>query len=218
MIMLDGILSIMNELKVGEIIISKQGEETDNLKKLVEIAKNKNIELRVVGTIKNGEDKNSIEPYKVNIEKDVYFDILWPNSLDLIQEKCLNNNSVVCKLNYKKFSILFTGDIEETAEKQIIKKYRNNLNILNASAIKVAHHGSRTSSIQEFIDAVKPKIALIGVGKNNNFGHPNDETIERFEKNGTKIYRTDLNGEISITVNNKGEVGVNTLIRNNKVK
>lgn len=78
--------------------------------------------------------------------------------------------------------MLFTGDIEKMAEEQIIEEYKNNSHILNATALKVAHHGSKTSSIYEFLNMVKPKISLIGVGENNIFGHPNQEVIERFEK------------------------------------
>ncbi len=95
----------------------------------------------------------------------------------MINENILNNNSIVCKVNYNKFSILFTGDIEEIAEKKILEKYKGNL--LSSTILKVAHHGSKSSSIQEFIDRVNPKIALIGVGKDNNFGHPNNLVIER---------------------------------------
>ena len=87
----------------------------------------------------------------------------------------------ICKLNYKNFSILFTGDIEEIAERKILQEYKNELSILNSKVLKVAHHGSRTSSTKEFIEAVKPKIALIGVGEKNKFGHPNEEVINRFE-------------------------------------
>ena len=77
--------------------------------------------------------------------------------------------------------MLFTGDIEEIAEKQILKEHKNKLNILDSTILKVGHHGSKTSSTKEFIEEIKPKIALIGVGKNNKFGHPNDEVIERLE-------------------------------------
>lgn len=74
--------------------------------------------------------------------------------------------------------MLFTGDIEEIAEKQILEEYKNT-NILKSTILKVGHHGSKTSSSQSFLEAVKPKIALIGVGENNTFGHPNDIVIER---------------------------------------
>ena len=129
----------------------------------------------------------------INIEKDLKFEILWPKE-EQIQENILNNNSIVAKLKYKDFSMLFTGDIEEIAEKQILKEYKNKTefiksdincnenNLLKATILKVGHHGSKTSSTQEFIESVKPKIALIGVGKNNNFGHPNKGVLDRLEK------------------------------------
>lgn len=97
-----------------------------------------------------------------------------------IAENILNNNSIVAKLNYKNNSILFTGDIEKIAEKEILKEYEKT-NILKSDILKVGHHGSKTSSIEEFLKAVNPKIALIGVGENNTFGHPNDGVIERLK-------------------------------------
>lgn len=81
---------------------------------------------------------------------------------------------------YKNFDMLFTGDIEEIAEKQILKEYKDS-KVLDADILKVAHHGSKTSSTLEFIQRVRPEIALIGVGKNNKFGHPNDGVLERLE-------------------------------------
>ena len=103
--------------------------------------------------------------------------ILWPKE-EQIEENILNNNSIVAKLSNRNFSMLFTGDIEKIAEKQILEEYQNT-NILKSNIIKVAHHGSKTSSTKEFLNRVKPQIALIGVGKNNKFGHPNDGVIER---------------------------------------
>ena len=74
--------------------------------------------------------------------------------------------------------MLFTGDIEEETEKVLVSKY-SNTNILKSSILKVAHHGSKSSSIKEFLELVNPKLVLVGVGKDNKFGHPNDEVIER---------------------------------------
>lgn len=86
----------------------------------------------------------------------------------------------MAKLNYKNFSCVFTGDIEEIAEKQILSEYKNS-NVLESKVLKVGHHGSKSSSIQEFLNKVKPQIALIGVGKNNTFGHPNNHVLIRLE-------------------------------------
>lgn len=76
--------------------------------------------------------------------------------------------------------MLFTGDIEKIAEERMLDEINNNL--LNADILKVAHHGSKTSSTQKFIENVKPKIALIGVGENNKFGHPNYEVLNRLNE------------------------------------
>ena len=192
----------MEKLKVNQVIISKQGEDSENYRKLKEIVKEKKIKVQVV----NKGDR-------LKIEKDLYFDILWPNNEKLISENILNNNSIVCKLNYKTFSCIFTGDIEQIAEKQILMEYKDNFKLLDSTILKVGHHGSKTSSTEDFVKAVSPQIALIGVGEDNKFGHPNDEVIERLERLDAKIYRTDQMGEIEIKVDNKGRIKVNKFIK-----
>lgn len=98
----------------------------------------------------------------------------------MIGENVLNNNSIVCKLSYRNISMLFTGDIEKIAEEKILDKYANNSIILKSTILKVGHHGSKTSSSEDFVNRVKPKIALIGVGEKNKFGHPNEDVLKRF--------------------------------------
>ena len=99
----------------------------------------------------------------MNIEPNIKLDILWPDTKTKITHNVLNNNSLVFQLTYKNSSILFTGDIEEIAEKAILRKYAKNKRILKSNILKVAHHGSKTSSTKEFLQAVNPQIALIGV-------------------------------------------------------
>lgn len=162
----------MEELKVGTVIISKQLQDSANYKKFKQIVKRNKIKVIFIG------ESSESTPSKLSIDSNIYLEFLWPNSLNFISENPLNNNSIVCKLHYNIFSILFTGDIEEIAEKQIVKRYKNNL---KSTILKVGHHGSKTSSIQEFVEAVNPKLALIGVGENNKFGHPNEEVLQKFE-------------------------------------
>ena len=164
---MDSLCQIMKNLKVKSVIIGKQFEDSENLQEFLRIAKEKNVKVNVVEA---GD--------KISIEKNLYFHVLWPDSSNIINEKALNNNALVCKLYYKNFSMLFTGDIEELAEKELIKIYTNT-NVLNSTVLKVAHHGSKTSSINQFVDLVKPRIAVIGVGKNNLYGHPSLEVVER---------------------------------------
>ena len=208
-----GVLTIIKELNVGQVVVSKQAEISSNYTKFKEIINEKKTKVLVVGDNKNinniqEENNTFVSPQKLKIEEDLFFDFLWPYSDNLITENPLNNNSIVCKLHYKDFSMLFTGDIEEIAEKQILQRYRNNYSRLDSKALKIAHHGSKTSTSKEFLEAVNPQIALIGVGQNNKFGHPNEEVIKRLENIGTKIYRTDQMGEITIIVNNQGKVTI----------
>ena len=88
----------------------------------------------------------------------------------------------------------------------ILNKYEKSLQILKSDIIKVAHHGSKTSSKKELLKCIKPKIALIGVGKNNKFGHPSISTLNNLEEIGCKIFRTDDSGEICITINRRGKI------------
>ena len=221
-------MKVLEELKVKNVIISKQAEDSENFQKFKQIVNKRKIPVIIVGSevfnttkkqninsIKSIESNDIICKDKIQIEKDLYFDILWPDNQNLLNENILNNNSIVTKLHYKKFSCLFTGDIEKIAEKQILQEYKDNLHVLSSTVLKVAHHGSNTSSIQEFMEAVKPKISLIGVGENNKFGHPNDDVIARLQNIGSKIYRTDKMGEISIIVSSKGKIKIKKHIKCN---
>lgn len=111
------------------VVIGKQFETCENYEKFIRIVKEKKIKVMVVEA-----------GQRVKIEKELYFDVLWPSSKDKISDNVLNNNSLVCKLVYKEFSMLFTGDIEEIAEKEILKKYKNSSNIVNSTILKVGHH------------------------------------------------------------------------------
>jgi competence protein ComEC len=191
----------MQEIKVNNIIIGKQYKSSENYEEFIKIVKEKKINVKIV---EGGE--------KVSIEDNLYFDIIWPFSDNMISDNSINNNSLVCKLNYKNYSMLFTGDIEAIAEKAILKKYSKSLNILKSDILKVAHHGSKTSSITEFIEKIKPKYAIIGVGEDNKFGHPSDSTIQNLEKANIRIYRTDKMGEIEMKTNGK-EIKINEFLK-----
>ena len=193
-----GLLTILKELKVDRVCISEQKENSENYEEFLKIVKEKNI---TVFILKMGD--------KIKIENNLYFDILWPGE-EQITENRMNNNAIVMKLNHNGFSCLFTGDIEKIAEEQIAKLY-NDKSILKSDVLKVSHHGSKTSTTEEFLGLINPKVCLIGVGKNNLFGHPSGEVIERLKNMNASIYRTDINGEITIIVNNKGKYFINSL-------
>ncbi len=106
----------------------------------------------------------------------------------------LNNWSAVLHITYNKNKFLFTGDAEKTAETDMVKAKQT----LQADVLKVGHHGAKTSSNKNFLDVVKPKYAVISVGKNS-YGHPSTEVINRFKPYKTSIYRTDQKGNIIFT-------------------
>jgi len=192
----------MDNLKVENIIISKQFENTENLKSFLKTVKEKNIKLNIVE-----------EGKKIKIEE-LYLEVLWPNSKQVINHNKLNNNSLICKLIYKNFSMIFTGDIEKETEKILISKYQKN-NKLRSNILKVAHHGSNSSSTKEFLNLVNPQIALIGVGANNKYGHPNNEILDRLKQLNCKIYRTDKMGEIKIYVDQNSKIRTNYYTKTN---
>lgn len=141
----------MEEIKVKNIAVCHQGKNSENYQKYKKIIKEKNIKDIVV---KKGDE--------ILIENNLKIKILWPKEKQ-ISENILNNNSIVLKINYKNnFSMIFTGDIEKIAEKEIINEYKNS-NLLKSDILKVGHHGSKTSTTQEFLEKIFPKIALIGV-------------------------------------------------------
>ena len=158
----------MENLKVDTIILGKQDSEYENCVEFLKLAKSKNVK---VISVQAGD--------VIKIDKYCQFQILWPDSQNMISDNGINNNSILTKFMCRDFTMLFTGDIEEKAEKEILQKYKNS-NILDCDILKVAHHGSKSSSIQEILEKITPKVAVIGVGENN-YGHPNSDVMKRLE-------------------------------------
>ncbi|MBA3053175.1 MBL fold metallo-hydrolase [bacterium] len=111
-----------------------------------------------------------------------------------------NENSLVLKLAYKDISFLFTGDCEKQGERYMVKRFKKDL---LCTVLKVAHHGSVSSSTQEFMDWAQPLFAVICVGARNRFGHPKKATLKRLTDYGCKIFRTDQDGSVRITTDGK---------------
>lgn len=108
----------------------------------------------------------------------------------------VNNTSIITRLDYKDVSFLFTGDVEAITERKLVFIS----NDLDTDILKVAHHGSKTSSSEEFLRRVTPAAAVISVGRDNRYGHPSPEVVSRFSALGIPVYRTDMNGTIGIHV------------------
>jgi len=128
------------------------------------------------------------------------FDIIHPSeNLEGQTFKDCNNTSIVAKLIYGQNSFLFTGDIYKSVEGKLIETGFD----INSDVLKVAHHGSKTSSADEFIEKVSPEIAVIQVGKDNRYGHPYPEVLETLAKYDITILRTDRDGDIKIISDGK---------------
>ncbi|MFH1416652.1 MAG: ComEC/Rec2 family competence protein [Elusimicrobiota bacterium] len=106
-----------------------------------------------------------------------------------------NNSSVLLKISYGEVAFLFPGDLESEGEIYCAKKYGHEL---EANILQVGHHGSATSSTRPFLEMVMPEVAVIPVGKNNTFGHPNPAALSNLEAIGAEIYRTDYDGNVVI--------------------
>ena len=110
-----------------------------------------------------------------------------------------NANSIVLRLDYGDFSMLLTGDAEDQTEHRMLTKDLN----LKVTVLKVAHHGSKYATSQDFVERVKPEVAIVSCGEWNRYGHPSQTVLDRLRAAASKLYRTDLQGEITITTRGK---------------
>lgn len=107
----------------------------------------------------------------------------------------INDSSIVFMLSYRDFRALFTGDVEKWSEVRMVNKWKK---LLEADVLKVGHHGSRYSSSRDFLNVVRPQVAVISLAKDNSYGYPHKQAVAALEDSGADIYRTDLHGDITI--------------------
>lgn len=165
-------------VKIRTLILSSNYKEDTALRKLTACAKK--AEIRVF--IMHADDEI--------VEENMILRCIQPNHWDKQLEG--NEGSMVLEIEYKKFSMLLTGDVEAEGERRLIKRIKDK----EYDVLKVAHHGSKNSTTEAFLQVVQPKIALISAGKENSYGHPHQETLLRLEKVGCKIVNTAKNGTI----------------------
>ena len=171
---------VINNLKFGTFYAPKATTTTKTFENMVDALKNKNLKMNVpkVG------DQITVG--------DATLTFLAPNSA---KYEDLNNYSVVCKLKYGNTSFIFMGDAEDISEGEILQKQLD----IQADVLKVGHHGSHSSTTQAFLDKVNPKYAVISCGKDNDYGHPHKETLDKLNAKNINIFRTDLEGTIIAT-------------------
>ena len=169
-------INLVNNIKVEKVVFNC-GAYNDLEKELIKVL-----------------DKKKIKYYscikELSIDK---------NKLYFLQTKEYDNendNSNVIYTDINNYKFMFMGDASTITEKEIMSKY----NLTNIDVLKVGHHGSKTSSSEDFIDKINPRYSVISVGKNNRYGHPNKEVLENL--NNSKIYRTDEVGSIMFKIKN----------------
>lgn len=184
-----GLIGVLKEYKVENVLWTGVQKDTKLFEKWKQALQ------------KEGKEGARVEiahaPQKVvwSKSKSSFIDILYPlESLEGKNPKDTNNTSLVSKLVFDKASFLLPGDISHKIEKSLLAEGID----LRADILKVAHHGSKSSSARLFLAAASPELAVIEVGKENRYGHPYQEVIERFEELQIPILRTDQNGDIVI--------------------
>ncbi len=138
---------------------------------------------------------------KFELDSGIQLLVLGPSSpmLEKVSGSDENANSVILKLVYGNFQMLLTGDSEDETEERLLERGVD----LKAKVLKVAHHGSNYASTTEFLEKVTPEAAIISCGTDNDYGHPAPKTLKRLKQIGAKLYRTDLNGEITVVSDGK---------------
>jgi competence protein ComEC len=139
---------------------------------------------------------------------DITATVLSPRARGRADTRSRNNDSIVLRLQFGARSILLTGDIESPAEAAILARESG----LSVDVVKVAHHGSKTSSTEAFVVATSPRFAIISVGQNSIFGHPHSEVVERWRNNGAEVLTTGRNGMITVTSDGK-DLNVETFVK-----
>ena len=116
-------------------------------------------------------------------------------------------------IKYRGVRVLITGDLDEEGERRMIEYYETigRPGALKCDVLNLGHHGSKTSTSDAFLDAARPKLAVIQVGRNN-YGHPSPEVLDRLKERGIRYFRNDLNGAIGIRITKKGIKGIHTML------
>lgn len=197
---LAGAVEIARNYDIGAILINGKECATKTCEEFNKIVKEKNIKVIVANA---GQE--------IDFGNNVKMDIFLPNialagddsTLLAAKGKAEDNNfSIISYLTYGEDSFLFTGDAEIKEELDLINTWTG----LTADVLKVAHHGSKNSMNQLFLEKINPKFSVISVGAKNNYGHPHIETIEELKKIGSEIFRTDLGGDVVMETEGKGVV------------
>lgn len=170
--------AVINKFEIGKVLMPQVTTTTKSFRDVLTAIKNKGLTITVPAA------GSTFQLGKASCT------VLAPNSSHYDD---LNNYSIVIKLTFGKTSFLFTGDAQTASENEMLSKGYD----LKADVLKVGHHGSGTATSPDFLKAVSPEYAVISVGKNNDYGHPHQEILDRLNEAGVRIYRTDESGTVT---------------------
>ena len=184
-----GAIEVLKGIPIRKLLLDQSSEQTEIETKIIQVARAESVP---VSNAKVGQSWG---------EDEVKFTVV-----QALETKEENDGSIVLHAHVGGYSWLFMGDVEEEGERQLLAHYT----LPKIDVVKVGHHGSATSSSEEFIDRLAPKLAIVSVGPDNRYGHPDEEVLERFHNGGVSILRTDIQGTIRYTyrLNKKGRWSV----------
>ncbi len=189
----NGLLGLFDIMKIGHIIMPYNAENTEEAQRICEKAAEYSIPITYF-----------IHNDVLEINSDIKITAITPDAKQTLVSKDANDSCLTVRLDYGNTSFLFTGDITTDIEGYILACYPD---MLAADVLKVAHHGSDSSSSQEFIDAVSPEFAYIPVGKNS-YGHPAQSIVDRLKQSGSQVYRANVHRDVTFYFNQEEIRGV----------
>ncbi len=177
----EGAEEVLEEIRIGEIHISPNSYHKDVMKDLLAEAKNQKVPVK---------EQMASNSWKID---EISFSYLWPVETNYEG----NNDSLVLLITSGTFRGLFTGDLEKEGEEVMLRLYPY---LKDIQLLKAGHHGSKTSSSEEFVSNLKPNLTIFSAGENNRYGHPHNEVVERFQKLNLNILTTGEVGTIEVSV------------------
>lgn len=192
-----GMDKIINTFKISNVFVPPGVVSHQDYYEFIDSCKNKGIKPSVI---------NNFVSFKLGAEttidflSPIYSDIKYEIESEITYSEEINKNSIVFSLRCLGHKLIFTGDIDSEVEDSILNLY----NLENTSFLKVAHHGSKSSTSENFIKELTPKISSISCGYGNRYGHPHKETLNTLNKYKSRIYRTDINGNMTFYFTDKG--------------
>jgi len=193
---IDGLNDVAHNFAVRAALVARTPSKDEEYAKLAETLAERGIPLRIIG---------AGDVLRVGA---VTAKVLWPVPVEDPNFPSRNNDSIVLRLQLVERALLLTGDIEMAGEKGMLRSGED----LRADVVKVAHHGSKTSSTAGFIAAARARFAIISVGQRSIFGHPNGDVVERWTQGGSQVLTTGNSGTITVTTDGR-ELEIETFVK-----